>query len=459
MVGKKGMSSEMIWIIIILILALLLLVVFGKPSLDWIGKTVGGFGKQAEVSFADCDLDRIQNEFDECPCIQRGETPHKDLLGCPAGTTYEVSVIDRTTCFQYESLLNKGTFVAECDGNSEECKTAKTKCDTIAGTVVAEAKKTGDVATNGDLELTSFQIGSQIATLGVISFDLENQKSTRDIGVGGKITNKGSETILHSFTVKYYVCSSKDKTLCNLKKIFTTSQDTTFLNIDIGTGLNPGNSVNIPPAFVRIGEDADYCEAYNECYLKIKIDADNTLSELNEDDNEQLQFIALKNIKKIESSFTKLQIVAVIDDGTNGGVIDEYRLSEPWPRDEIITFLGGSVDGDLPYMKPTDGSCWIFTVDDDNFDDNVGAGSVAEGTIISSLKEDRLSWVLKYDGSERTVVDVVDSVFNDYPWKAKTDGSIICSQGDWLRCSAQKSDAVLIGTDRFTCRNQVWSKE
>lgn len=456
------MSSEMIWIIIVLILALLLLVVFGKPALDWIGQTVGGFGKQAEVSFSDCDLDRIQNEFDECPCIQRGETPHKDLLGCPVGTTYETSVMDRSTCFQYPSSKSSGTFVAECDGTNEECKTAKTKCDTLAGTVVAEAKKTGEVATNGDLELTSFVVGNQESNDLRMGFDLGNNKNTERVALSGRISNGGSATILHSFTVRYYICKTSDQTLCSIKRVYPdeslSGTPVNSLNVGVGTGLTVGNTIDIPKSFIELGGDADYCEADNECYLKVMIDADNKLSEPNEDNNERLQFVALENVKKRELPFTKLQIVTIIDDGTDGGIIDEYRLSDPWPRENILASRGSSVDGDLPSTKPTDGSCWVFTVDKDNFDDNVGAGEVTEGTVISTTDGKPLTLKDKYIGSAGSVVEDVFS--SDIQWKAKPDGSLICSQGDWNLCSQQASDnALTVSGTRFVCRNNIWIQE
>ena len=457
--GKKGMSSEMIWIIIILILALLLLVVFGKPSLDWIGETVGGFGKQAEISFSDCDLDRIQNEFDECPCIQRGETPHKDLLGCPVGTTYEASVIDRTTCFQYESVRIPGTYVAKCDGNTEQCKMAKTRCDTVAGTVVAEAQKVGEVATKGDLEWTEFTIDGTLSRFKdiVISYDLNNDRYFQFVKLGGVIWNNGEEDILSSFNVQVSVCSVTNIDSCQVKKLYAQQFD---LNGDYENsykinGLSQDRGYTLPARYIALGDEGDYCatSTENECWLKIVVDSGNKLSEPKEN-NEILRFVRLSHRKSVEL-FGKYQVLVSVFGGATSGVITLF----PGDVNAVSTLLLGSnsfiqnPQGKFPTEKDLQGRCFIFAYDDDIFNDDIGAGIFNEGEVIDMSSEKILTPIAHSEGFDADAISAFEKT-----WKATTDGSLICKGGDWLLCSEGKTDAVLIGSDRFACRNQAWIK-
>ena len=456
--GKKGMSSEMIWIIIILILALLLLVVFGKPSLDWIGETVGGFGKQAEISFSDCDLDRIQNEFDECPCIQRGETPHKDLLGCPTGTTYEASVIDRTTCFQYESLLNKGTFVAECDGAKQDCATAKTRCDMIAGTVVAEAQKVGEVATNGDLTLTEFTIDDTQSKNQVISYDLGNSRYLQFVKLGGVIWNDGTGDIPFSFNAQVSVCSVNDKSLCQVKKLYAQQFDLQgdYENSYNVNGLSQGKDYKLPARYIAIGDEGDYCATStdNECWLKIVVDSNNKLSEPKEN-NDIFQLVKLTNRKTFEP-FGKYQVLVNIFGGATSGVVrifpgDVTSVSSLLLKPE--SFIQNP-QGEFPSGKDSQGRCFIFAYDDDVMFDDIGAGIFREGELIDMSSEKKLIPIAQFIGSDADAISAFEKT-----WKATTDGSLICKGGDWLLCPSEKTDAVLIGQDRYLCRNQAWIKE
>src|SRR3989344_1398574 len=486
--NKKGdINIEMVLVILAVIA---LFVLMGVP--EKLKSLISDFAGDVEEAFADCDLDGIENKIDRCPCLSTLGDSEKEpnLIGCPVPTTTLIADNDRKTCTTYE--ISDGKYSEKCDkDNPKDCKT---RCDDVHGkSTIVEDRRPG-IETDGDLtvEVKKFLTLENSALSPYVSynehpperrveFDLVDNNqiwgTVNNLPTGSHITvpiqlavkNGGSGTISHNFAVQVFICDEV-KSNCLAKGSLPITEELKH-NQEIPISFN-----------LVIGNNGDYCdgEGTRSCYVKIKVDSDEKgngiLSETNEKNNEVFILARLVGQTNIET-FPLYQIMAVIDDGSDGDMIDEYgycqgdsdtnkALREVAGRgstDPLADYFSlclqqftqkwESTDGEFPKEVASAGNCWVFAVEaDDADDDDIGAAPVAQG---ERIEYGTTKTITPAGGLIQDPDNKISTVF-EKPWSSNK-GGLICKKDWWHRCdSAHKGNVLMINEQRFVCNNQNW---
>ena len=492
--NKKGVSGKMISIIISLILGVLLLLAYGGPALSKIKLGIEGIGAEAKAYSEDCDSDGVFNKLDKCPCISTKGEGHTStaFLGCPKTLTDpNEAENDRKTCLQYPSEKNPGTFVEKCDAKKkEDCDVKyKTKCQEAKETLAPVQAKPEGIEVESDLAVLDANLQAEGASKGLEKYFFDfNGKVFQWIEVAPTIKNKGPKAISHSFTTTVSVCDILQKN-CVKKKLYeidpsdVSSSDleniwkdpSAFIdlskfkiNIEYTTGLGIDEEIT-PKVYLQLGSEADLCDnpGHSECYLKIHVDSTEKLAEPQEDNNEYFILLDVVNQGTFES-FQKFQIEAVYDDGTDGGSIDwECEIFaksgkgsfEECVQDRSKKYKYYGVSGSLPQTVAAEGQCWIFVAQHEGTGggrSDIGAGAFKQGEVIDYRTEKQLTPTFTFADSDADALEVFTN--EDYKWKAKTSGSLICKENFWHRCDVANDLAPLvIDNKRYVCKNREWS--
>jgi hypothetical protein len=414
----------------------------------------------------DCDKDQIANELDRCPCISTGgegyDTP--SMLGCPKTLTTLEAEQDRQTCYNYydqgtliesEGKVNQNT--ATCDPDGKEKTACIQRCEHVKG-VVAEVPLEEDedkgFRTNGDLVIIDdgFSVEGDGVTFndGKYTANLEN-KEEKTLKINFKVENQGTDNIVHEFSIQASVCD-KHANNCMLKDKFEAKIN----------GLK-ANYIKPNSLSVTIGNNGDYCDKTGKtsCWVKLVVDSKDDLQEFGggETNNEKGFLINLENQEGTD--FNKFVLGMKINDGSDGGLIDEYcpigkinDMVRDYPSCALRFFQDlTSQVGTFPSESGEEkGTCWILSVYDGDWrNDYLGAGKFEQGKTIPYLNPEKLTPLEPKQGNTNAL-----KAFN-YEWKANPDGSLICSAPYWYQCDSDHNDQVLyINEKRFLCQNKQW---
>ena len=479
--NKKGDMSFQMILVILAVIALIVLVFF----LGDFKALLSDFSADVEEAFADCDLDGIENKIDRCPCLSTLGDSEKEpsLIGCPVPTTTLDADNDRKTCTTYE--ISEGKYSEECDkDNPKDCKT---RCDTVHGTsapvedkqpgietdgdLTVEVKKFGDLDNTGFTALSSGQrVEYDLASLpeakGKVITDSSRVISHLSLPLQLGVKNIGTGFISHDFKVEVSICNEL-KQNCVSKGLLSVDKE-------IKQSMEEQLSSNI-----EIGNKGDSCDGsgIRKCYVKIVVDAEQRLQETREDNNEIWVLVQLNNQVDLEQ-FPLYQIMAVIDDGSDGDIIDEYCEGDSLIEQWLISSSGDSsqpahdfsfcvqqftdkwkaygIDGSFPSSVASEGNCWVFVVEDDSPSENVGAGSVVQGKIIkySPPKPEK---IIPTGGLSPESNKDVAAVF-EKPWSSNK-GGLICKKNWWHLCDkSHEGNVLMVNEQRFVCNNQNWEQ-
>jgi hypothetical protein len=449
----KNKKGDMSFQTILIILAVFALFVFIFLP-NFIGDMIKDFTGDVEVAFSDCDLDGIENELDRCPCLSTGGDSEKEpgLIGCPKGTTFAVASEDLRTCTTFKTKI--GNYQDKCP-KGEECTR---NCDKVQATSKEVVRRKPGITTDGDLTvlLKSFNGVNAEDLPDRVDFDLSlSQKGiTKEDHV--KVTlkviikNVGAGSITDPFLVKVYVCNDNQKD-CKEKASHSISS------------VMAPNKEETGSFSIDIGKDGDYCEGKGSrtCFVSIKVDAgekyaDHKLQEVREDNNQRFIKIKLDN-QDIKSEFKQYQIMAVIDDGDDGGTLDEYGYCVGFNFDTCVEQFNnkwGLVNGKFPTTPASNGGCWVFAVESDIFKEDVGAADVSQGGTI------------KYGGTAKIpIIDYNPEHHSDSEevftkeWMSP-HGGLVCKEGWWRLCEeTDKYSVLMINEKRWICHDQNWKEE
>jgi hypothetical protein len=452
MLNKKGMVAQRL--VRIILPLIILLVVIGVLIVKYAPAIAS---TDSIVDFGDCDNDKIQNQFDKCPCLSSmGVTQDlKELRGCPTGTTINKSLYDQQTCNWF---ITNDEPKPDCDEDKEDV--CKTRCQEVKGQVIEIPEEDMGIATNANLVVKEFSLFREdtgtVSVGGKLIGDMEGKYRSLWVQVNSKITNLGPENVSNSFKVRISVCDKK-KQNCVWKSLYS-EKDKNSNKIDqwaIDDIIPVNNETALTEKWFLIGSAGDACSAKGspECWVEIWVDSTNVLGETTEEDN-KMGILAMLKDKDFDpsDSIKKYQIAIFSDDGSNGGAYDWFceECSVSSARTKLFEKWGWH-DGDLPTNSPSNGDCWVLSMEDDDPYEDFGAGVVSESFILETYKEKAIP-VYNEMGEANAI-----SNFKDYNWKAQTDGGMICHDGSWWWCGDSAEDELLlIDGSYFICKNNNW---
>ncbi|MEW5896782.1 MAG: hypothetical protein AB1668_03770, partial [Nanoarchaeota archaeon] len=487
---KKGLELTTTVIISLILAIVVLFVLFG--GVGYVKKGLGSLGISFEETTQDCDRDRIEGQNDACPCTFG--TVSQEYSGCPEGKkTAEFSKEDITTCSQYVSVKNPGTFVSECD--AEDKDDCKTKCEAMHEGIQIVPEEKGKEGRKGDwdfyiesFEVTSLDNDEAVKTsskeMAQLRVDL-NGKEVAGFTFMYRLANKKEEDFIEKIRVVVEVCP--DRSGKNCQEI--EESVATYSSYEIArTGKG-----EIPETFGEVenfvGVNGDSCDGQGtkSCYLRLVIDKNKdgsgSLAETSETNNDAWVYLILENQKIGLFEFTKKKAIELVinDEGSAdpedkiiyqvcGGYIGEVGSNDGFACKSVRIFWGkvpcGS--GEFPSDKGTGFSapfenkgCLVVVDEEDYYTYDCGFAGAADGVIID---------VNVFRKIEPLKTAFVNSDGNDadnalaYSWKAlPNEGSLICSDDFWddfwLVCDTAGDNQMLRtgGTD-YLCRNKAWSK-
>ena len=478
--------------LVIIIIPLLVLILIGVLLFPKFSPAIAGVSKLAD--FDDCDKDKVQNYFDKCPCISAFGSEAEDLRGCPKGTSLNKSINDRQTCnwlitnsenpeidpVESCGKDNINGCVLDADGNP------KTRCGVVKESAIEVSDSSDDgtdpnavtVTSNvGFIDLKVYKSGEPNPKL---KFERGEVRSWEHKGglfapiqISGTINNTGNVDIVNKFNIEVSVCNSAGNK-CQRKNMYDsfstsssgkpTGSQTQVYNFN---GLKAGKSGDLESKYIFVGTQGDYCDGPGdpdrnyECVVKLSIKG---INDVDKTDNE-ISFVFHYQDElydpKFELNWYQLEFKLDEDnqyygdtytDSDQGYTIE--RATKEWTKywDEEGSNHGHQ--GSYPGVSAISGKNCVVYIIDYEAEPDLGWGEVSEGFILEASHSKEIP--LQDSGGD--IADAVET-FSMFPWKAMSDGDMICHNNAWYWCGKNYDNGlVVVGNDYFLCKNLQWIK-
>ncbi|MBU0727475.1 hypothetical protein KKA95_02215 [Patescibacteria group bacterium] len=488
--NKKGDWSASKLGGLLLVILVIVVITFGVIT------KLGASGRQARGLYdsGDCDGDTAWNSIDKCPCLSTLGLESNELRGCPLGTSLEEANLDHQTCSWFMSDLqtcggrSSGTcfvdttdddriYLSSCEEDNEEnCREKedgdyKKRCDRVSEIAIGVTEEQEGLSGFWDLTVKKISVYDYEDNLqttvennidGSVLFDLENRELSQEMKIQFEIKNLGEQTTTKPFFIAIEVCNEdKDESSCHeiLSEEFEPLE-----------ALESRESEKLE---VTIGTNGDACDGAGDtrCFVKVKVDSERDLAELDENNNKVWFFVRLINKQAEEVNWVKYKSIEIF---ANEGEGSEYQGI-------VLTtcqgFMGGG-EGNDPEISPN-----CDTEDDDCDDEGETLtelpplGCLVHASEDNDIFESDCGWAQARKASGLThrsyqEIDIVGGVqitdgdnvgdLFTYHWQAKPEGSLLCGDDQhWYLCDGgSRSGKVLtIGERRFTCGSDFsWSE-